>query len=262
MSRLSPFQRRLAEKQAAKAIKNAPAANIAVARPVEADTAPYSLLRLQMGQHLAELKALKSIDAKIAHKAEILSVYNDHIDTVILTADAEDKAVQDEVFVQVMIWTLDAASVKPELYPRAFELADHVIRFKLDMPERFNRSAAEYVLEAVVEDAEKKLKTADAANLRPFEIDTLTRAENLTTGHDMVDQIPAKLNKVIGKLFVLLAQAIDKGEVEAPAGGAKGARAVALRRFKRAVELNDKIGVTKDIEQLERALKNEPSPAV
>jgi hypothetical protein len=243
---------------AAAAIVAAPAAVVAAERLAEAENAPYSLLKIQMGQHLAELKSTRSTEDKIAKKLEFLPLYQDHIDTVLATSEAEGRAVQDEIFVQLMIWTFDAATINPELYGRALDMAEYVMRYGLTMPDRFNRGVAEFLLEAVAEDAAKKLAVAPADASAPFDLDVLKQAEAMTASADVLDVIKAKAQKAAAKLYVLMAAAIDKGETEAPAGGAKAARAEALKRYKRAFELDKNIGVKKEIEQLERLLKNAP----
>ena len=79
----------------------------------------------------------------------------------------------------------------------------------------------------------------------------------------MPDQVRAKLHKAMGLHLVRTATAADDNPETVPAGAAKAARAAALDHLRRALALNDKCGVKKDIERLERELKKatEAEPA-
>ncbi|MDC7683282.1 phage terminase small subunit [Asticcacaulis sp. BYS171W] len=257
--RLSPCQIHVAMHLAKTAIDAAPVLTVAAARPVEPDTSPYALLRAQLGEHLRELSDTASIEARQEKKREWMPIYADHVDTVILTSEETDKALQDDIVSWMAVWAFDIATIDPEFYPRAFELADYILKFGLTVPDRFNRAPAALFAEFVADDGQNKLGSAPADGPAPFSIDTVRRALGLIEGRtDAVDIIPAKLHKLAGKLFVRLAAAIDAGTEQGPAGGAKAARTQALKHFHRAYQLDNKIGVKKDIETIERVLKKTP----
>lgn len=253
--KLSPSQKHLNRILAQKALANAPTNGLAVARPATGQMATaYDLLRAQLGEHMAELKGIQARERKIARKIEILPEYYDHIKQVLTLARDENKALQDEVFVRLMIWHLDAAEVDHSLYHPAFDMAEHVLKYDLEMPGNFRRSAATLILEAVAEPALKSISLAGADEVEPFPIAVLDLFEALTHGHDIIDQVTAKLNKALGLLYARKAKAIEAGHTDGPAGGLRAAREEALKRLRRALELDEGIGVKKDIEALTRAL--------
>lgn len=255
MPRLSPSMRHLAKIREAQAIRAAVNSKIAAPRPETGPMATaYDLLRQQLGEHMRELKEIESTEGKISRKSQILSDYDDHIDTVILTAETEGKGLQDEVFVRLMIWHFDVASKDFTAYPRAFELAEHVLRFGLTLPDNFRRSPAALIRELVADAALDALAIAAPDDLNPFPIEVLQKVEEITALFDIVDIVSAKLNKALGLLFMRRARAIEGGETDGPAGGLRAAREEALKCLKRALELDKKIGVKKDIEAMERAL--------
>lgn len=257
MSRLSPAQACRARKLEAMAIRKAANSKVAIERPETGPAAnAYDLLRQQLGEHMRALSEIESVENKIAYKADMLAEFDDHIDTVILTAQEEGKALQDEVFVRLMIYHLDVASVDYDHYPRAFELADHVLKFGLKLPDNFRRSPAALIRELVGDAADAALTVADLTDYAPFPIEILLKVEQMTATFDIVDVVTAKLNKALGRLFALRAKAIDGGATDGPAGGLRAAREEALKRLKRALELKNNIGVKDDIRTLERALKN------
>ncbi len=256
-TRLSPCQIHLQRHMAAAMISAAPVGPVAADRPDEGPEAQaYALLREQLGEHIRELKASASLTARIEKKRELLPVYNDHIDTVLLTAEIEGKAVQDEVFVYLTIWHLDAATIDPELYPRAFDMVRHVLKYGLKLPEAeaYRRSPGALFRELVVDAALKAITLADADEPRPFDIETLHQITEITEGSDIGDIITAKLHKALGLLYQRLAKGIDAGKADAPAGGAKAALSEAISHFKRAIAADAKIGVKQAITDSERAL--------
>ena len=260
MFKRSPAQISMARKLEAQALRAAVNSNVAVARPETGPVASaYDLLRAQLGEHMAELKGIQSTEGKIARKAEILADYDDHIDTVILTAEEEGKALQDEVFVRIMIWHFDVASKAFDHYPRAFELAAHVLRFGLQLPENFKRTPAALIREMVADAALDALAIAAPDDGAPFPVEHVQTVERLTALYDIVDIVGAKMNKAMGLLFARRAKAIEAGDTDGPAGALRAARAEGLTCLRRALELDKKIGVKKDLEALERALgKSEP----
>ena len=252
----SPAQLHLQRFHARASIVAAPSGPVAAEYPEDGpEASAYALLREQLGEHLAELKNTAGTEAKIAKKLEFLPIYADHIKTVLLASETEGKALQDIILVQVMIWTFDAATTNPDLYVDAFTLADHVLKYGLTLPERFNRSPAALIAEFVADDAAQKIGLASPDVISPFGLDLLKRAFDIIEGRsDVVDQIPAKLHKCAGYIYMRLAAAIADGRETGPAGGLKAAQSEALTHFKRAFALQTNIGVKKEIQALEKAL--------
>lgn len=221
------------------------AAGPAAARSGAAAT-EYELQRARLGIDLRRLHDIQALERKIALKRELLPGYAPWVDGI-LEAEAKaekPKGVQDDVLVQIMIWRIDVGD-----YAGALPLAAYVLRWRLALPERFSRSPATLIAEEVAEAALKAL-----AQGGPFDLQVLLEVEALTADHDMIDQANAKLQKAIGQL---LARRAD--ELAADADGPAGARGAALRasipHLRRALELDAKCGVKKQLEVLERKLK-------
>jgi hypothetical protein len=70
----------------------------------------------------------------------------------------------------------------------------------------------------------------------------------------MPDQVRAKLNKAIGLQLAAAAAAIEEG-ADGPAGARRAAVETALAKLRRAVELDGKAGVKKEIDRLDREQK-------
>ncbi len=106
----------------------------------------------------------------------------------------------------------------------------------LTPPDQFERGTAAIIAEEVAEQALKQLDAEGADYLTLLA--HLIEVEQLTQGADMHDQIRAKLFKALGSAL-----------------RAAGQLPEAHANLTRALELNDRIGVKKDLERLERELK-------
>ena len=84
---------------------------------------------------------------------------------------------------------------------------------------------------------------------KPADLASLDRAALLTAECDMPDEVRAKLHKAIGQAHQAFSGIGGDGTLD------KNAAQNALAHFKRALELHDRVGVKKEIERLERALK-------
>ncbi|NML31794.1 phage terminase small subunit [Paraburkholderia antibiotica] len=172
------------------------------------------LMRAKLATDQQRLKATKSIARKIEIKREVLPDYAAYVAEVL----AQDAGTQDDVLLTLMVWLIDVGSIDA-----ALAIAQYAIRHGLAMPAPFERSLAEVIAESIAE-------TPDVpAGL-------LARAIELTDGHDMVDQVRAKLYKAYG-----LAIAADSPATAADA-------------LRRALALNDKIGVKRDIARIEASI--------
>lgn len=214
----------------------------------------YELQRAVLGRHLARLRDIQSIERKIELKRELLPDLLPWAEGVLAAAHVEvGSAAADEVLSHAMIWAIDIGD-----YGRALPMAEHVLRHRLPMPERFNRTAGTYVAEEIAEAALAKLESGEG-----FDLDLLLTVEAMTADEDMHDEVAAKLNKAIGRELMRRADAMAEGAAgtaigagaDMPAGGRRAAIDAALRKLGRALELNPRAGVKKDIDRLEREAK-------
>lgn len=242
----SVAQRSRQGKLARQAIEQATGADFAPERQEGgAEATEYKLLMAALGEDMRRLKSIQSKEGKIAAKREMIDRYNPHVDATLAAAIDTDKAVQDELLVNIMIWRLDIGD-----YPVGMDIAEHVLRFGLRLPERYQRTPATLIAEEVAEAALTAFK-AD----KDFDVIALERAASLTADCDMPDVVRAKLLKAHGLCLQRIAEAAEKDPENYPAGAPLGARKVALADFRRALELDRKIGVVKDIERVEAWLK-------
>lgn len=214
-------------------------------RPNGRAASEYDLMRARLGVDLKRLKEIQSIEAKIELKRELLPAYADWVDGVLDAANCENAtASQDDIVAQTMIWRFDVGD-----FEGAMTLARHVLDFELDLPERFNRTAGCLIAEEI---AEAALAT-DAAG-EAFDLPILIEAEELTRDEDMPDEARAKLFKAIGRHMAKQSEEMEADQ-DGPAGGRRAAVSYALVALRRALALNKKAGVKKDIERLEREEK-------
>jgi hypothetical protein len=189
----------------------------------------HALIRAKLDADRRRLHQLQSVERKVAVKIELLPDYADYVAGVL----ASGNGVQDDVLGYVLCWRIDAGD-----YPGALDIGRYVLQHNLSLPDRFARTPATLLAE---EPAVQALKAYAAK--KPFDVDVLKQIEALTRDRDMPDQVRAKLLFAMGRLQ----KECDPAQ--------------ALANLRRAVELFDGVGAKKDIEQLERQLKNGQSPA-
>lgn len=220
---LSPAQAHLMRVEAARATANA-----APGAVVDASTSrAHSLMRAKLDTDRRRLKQVQSVERKIAIKREILGDYDAYVSGVL----ASGQGVQDDVMGYVLTWRIDVGD-----YTGALNVARYVLDHNLSLPDRFERTPATLVAE---EPAVQALKAYDAG--KPFDVGVLQTILALTASRDMPDQVRAKLHFAIGRHL------------------AAKAPQTALEHLRRAVELHDKVGAKKDMEQLERRLRQTES---
>jgi len=220
---LSPAQAHLMRVEAARATANA-----APGAVVDASTSrAHSLMRAKLDTDRRRLHQVQSVERKIAIKREIISDYDAYVSGVL----ASGQGVQDDVMGYILTWRIDVGD-----YAGALDVARYVLDHNLSLPDRFERTPATLVAE---EPAVQALKAYDAG--KAFDVSVLQTILTLTASRDMPDQVRAKLNFAIGRHLA----------AEAPQS--------ALEHLRRAVELHDKVGAKKDIEQLERRLRQTDS---
>ena len=202
------------------------AAAVAAMDGVMADATQYELQLVNLATHKRRLKKIQSIERKIEVKRELVGEYDAYIKGVI----ESDAGVQDDVLTTLMVWRIDTGDISG-----ALEIAEYALDHGLKTPEQYNRDTATLVAEEIAEIA---LKDPAAVSL-----DDLDAVELLTSGHDMPDEVRAKLHKALGLRLV-----------------AAGRKSDGLSAFNRALQLHDRVGVKKDIERLERELRKEQQP--
>ena len=135
----------------------------------------------------------------------------------------------------VMLWRLDADDIAG-----ALEIARYAMTYGLTMPTGAHRRTTPYLLaEEVALSAQRLLDAKQPVGLQLL-LDTIA----LTEQADMPDIVRAKLHKITGYVLREAGRLTD-----------------ALAHLQRAIQLERTIGVKKDIEQLERALKPKAEPA-
>ena len=202
--------------------------------PVNANA--YELMLIRLNEDKRRLKDVKSIERKIEVKRGLLPEYAAWIDGAL-----ERKAgVQDDVLMTAMVWRLDTGD-----FPGALAIAEHAIANKLAMPDQYQRDVATVVAEEIADQAIQ----AVAAGNADFPLAALEHAERITRDQDMPDEVRAKLHKA-------LAQGLEAGLEAAPDTAEN-----VLHHYRRALQLHERVGVKKDIERIERLIKNTLPPA-
>lgn len=198
--------------------------------------AEHELMLAQLHAHLRTLKAIQSVERKIDAKRTMVGDFDNYLDGV-LEADA---GVQDAVVTTVMVWHLDVGN-----WSQGLQLAEYAMRHGLSLPDQYNRNLATLLLDEVSEAAIKgQLSGRDA-------LAALAKVDQLTADCDAHDQARAKLHKAIGWICMGKTATQDADAKDLPLDMAT----LAFRHLTRAMELNDKAGVKKDVERLDRRLK-------
>jgi len=190
------------------------------------DANGYELMLYKLAQDKRRLHDIQSMETRAVVKRELLPEYEPWVEGVLKGA----QGVQDDVLMTVMLWRIDAGD-----FMGALEIARYAIANKLSMPDQYKRNTATLIAEEMAEAAIKAYDSGVAFNVEPLQI-----AEEITAESDMPDEVRAKLYKAIGYCLSKEKSLIVK----------------AIETLKRAFSLHDKVGVKKDIEKLERELKN------
>ena len=236
MRALSPAQQVRQRKLAAQASAQAPAG--------ETTGSAYELMQAQLYEHRKALKGIQSIERKIEAKRGYLPLYWPWIDGVL----AAGTGAQDLVLTSVLVWAIDCGE-----YRRALDIAAYVLQHGLSLPDQYARDPATTLIDEISE-AALKGKIPE----QPEAIAVLEQVAQLTADRDVPDQARAKLHKAIGYALVGRTAASEVDYKAVPLAVAQAA----LPHLHRALELFDGVGVKKDIERLERRVKDdvEPSP--
>lgn len=186
----------------------------------------HELHRIALVEDSRRLHDLQSIERKIDAKREMLPNYESYVQGVLEAGTGQ----QDDVLVTLMVWYLDIGDIKTGL-----DIAEYAVEHGLETPDKYARTTATLAAEEVAGFSLQALASEKIPEDLPAQ---LSRAVDLFSEADMQDQVKAKLFKAYGYLLR------DQGNEEQ-----------ALSALRRALDLNEKVGVKKDIERLERNLK-------
>lgn len=207
------------------------AAGAAGEAPMHGDA--YELMQAALFEDYRRLKSTQSMERKAELKREMLPQYADYVAGVL----EGGTGAQDDVLMRVMLWRIDAGDILG-----AVAIARYALKHDLSPPDQFERGTAAIIAEEVADQALKQLDVDDANAMALLE--QLAEVEHITADADMHDQIRAKLGKAIGYAL-----------------RATGHLDLAKTSLERALELNAKVGVKKDIERLERDIRNASNEA-
>lgn len=212
----SPWQRHRQRLQAATVSQLTPDA--------QQNHAGYNQMLLMLEQHRRHLKRIQSMQGKAELKRQFLPQYAPWVAGVL----QHGHGGQDDVLMFVMLWRIDAGD-----YDGALDIADYALHYRLAMPQGHERTTGCVVAEEIAE-AAKRGYTAKS----PLPLPVLRRTADLTESQDMPDKVRAELYKWLG-------YSQRDNNLPQPA----------YASLLRALDLNTHVGVKKDVEQLDRLLK-------
>lgn len=226
------------------------------------DARAYQLQLASLGNDERRLKSFQSVERKIDAKREMLPAYAPWVDGRLAAVAGGGQAVDDAVLATVMVWRMDVGD-----WAGGLQLAEHVLRHGLKLPARFTRTPAVLVAETVA-------NAACAAHevKASFGLAELLFTGSIVAGHDMPDEVRARLHKAVGQELVRLAdeaapigsldpqvaQAVSLGVID---GSPAAYREAALLQLRRARELDGRAGVAALINRLEREQAKEDAAA-
>lgn len=226
---------------AARPAPSAPTVATAPVHSAPASSTPESREAAQMAlrftHDMRRLKEIKSKDAKIAAKREMLPAYRAWIEGQLAADAAGSTGVAGEILPSCMVWLIDIGDYEAALIVGAF-----VLRHNVELPARYQRDAASVIVEEIA-DAALIAYAAGAA----FPLDILDQVDALAIGRDLHDEIRAKLYKAIGAHRLAFAEDQD-------AAVCRPALASALNTLKEAARLNPRVGVKDRIKRTEKLL--------
>jgi len=235
----SPFLRQRQQKLAALAGTALTAVTLAEPDLESAAGQEYAVLRAVLHDNLRKLQDVESHEGRIPMKREFMTEFAPWIAGV-LEADAP---VQDEILMTNLVWAIDCAE-----FDLALMLGRFALKHGLALPERYNRTTACFLREDI---AEVALAQPGAV---PHEV--LVEIDQLTAAADMPDAAKAKLDKALGRSWLDKAANFDPSDETGPAGGAAAFASESLTHLQRALKLNARVGVKKDIERAEKLLRD------
>lgn len=246
---MSPFRR-----ERARLLGLAASTVVAAAVPARSAAAvtEYELLRAELGNDLRCISEIQSFEAKAELRCQLAPKYDAWIEGVL----AGDGGAPDDILTWNMIWRIDFGA-----FHAAMPLARYVVRHKLTLPDRFDRTAPTYVCEEIAEAALKRLGQGPSDMTEAEErtgisamLATLAEVDQLVDGQDIYDQVRAKHEKAQGLALLRLIE-LTPLDADGAAGWRRASQERAARHLRRALELDSSVGVKKRIETLEREMK-------
>ena len=106
-------------------------------------------IMLRLTHDLRRLKDIHSIEAKIEAKRVMLPDYREWCELRLAAGAAAEgnellSSGADDVLPTMMVWAIDTGN-----WPVALELAEHVVRFNVALPDRYKRSAPALIVEEI-----------------------------------------------------------------------------------------------------------------
>ena len=222
---LSPARRHrlqaLAAKEAAKADE------FGGVRP---DASVYQLQLTELKNDLHVLRSIQSQEKRAEAKKELIPK---HMPYVLGIVESGAKVEQDEVITTIMLWCFDCG-----LFNQGLSLAEYALEQNLKMPDSFSRNTATVVVEEIGNAARVAHKAGE-----DFSLETLEKAFQLTSEHDMPDEVRAKL-------YVGLGRSSLKNE---------NYRA-SVFYFETALKLHENCGCKQELQKAEKLLKEQIKP--
>lgn len=174
------------------------------------------------------LKSVSSIADKVHIKKQALPAYQEWIDGITAAGTVQ---ADDRIAATVIVWMIDCG-----LLDEAMPLADVLIHSGLESADEYSRSMPEIIVEQMADQIESGSEISAESLKTLIEWATAKKEDGL---HEinLADVIRAKLLKAAGEK----AEAADDNEA-------------ALNLYRQAVGYNDKAGVKKRIEALEKQL--------
>lgn len=197
-----------------------------------ASATQYELMLMQLAEHRRSLKQIQSIERKIEVKRKFLPEYDPYVQGVLQSKSGR----QDDVLMTILVWYIDTGAIE-----KALAVAEYALQYGLQTPDRYERSTACLIAEEIADTALKLMEGENAVSSA-----LLSQVISITENHDMFDQVRARLLKAYGMSLT------KSGDLE-----------WAIEPLKRALELDERCGVKKLIEQTEREVKkNSVTPEV
>lgn len=174
------------------------------------------------------LKSVSSIADKVHIKKQALPAYQEWIGGITAAGTVQ---ADDRIAATVIVWMIDCG-----LLDEAMPLADVLIHSGLESADEYSRSMPEIIVEQMADQIESGSEIS-AENLKTLIEWATAKKEDGLHEINLADIIRAKLLKAAGEK----AEAADDNET-------------ALNLYRQAVGYNDKAGVKKRIEALEKQL--------
>ncbi|MES2339601.1 MAG: phage terminase small subunit [Pseudomonadota bacterium] len=200
----------------------------------------YELMKARLAVDLRRLHDIQSIERKIELKRELIVEYFPWLRGTL----EGDGGGEDVIVTHMMIWAIDIGN-----FDMGLDLAEYVLRHKLTLPERFDRTAATLIVEEIADAAIKRLGRGE-----DFGMGVLDRVEALTDGADIFDQVRAKLHKAIGLQLAFTAEGLS-ADADGPAGARHAGLVLAVAQLRRALELDATCGVKRRADDIDRAIR-------